>query len=132
MIKNEIFIWKTIKDFDELYLFFWWWREKNETPEVTAIREIKEEIELTLNANDLVFLEIDWPKVFSTWIYIAYIYVLLISDNDANKILWLNNVMKFDLDTLVWQDVMSFAIERWEFLEKINRALYLSKNLLWN
>ncbi len=108
--------------------FFWWWREKNETQEMTAIRELKEELWISIWMWKLKFIEVDWPKYFNTWTYVAFIYVVFVSDIEVESIMWVNNVMKFDYETLSWQDALAFAIERGDFLSKINKALNLRKN----
>lgn len=47
--------WKYSKNWED-YAFFWWWAEKNETPEQTFIREMREELWLFMKDFDYEFL----------------------------------------------------------------------------
>jgi len=63
---DKVLLMYRIKDSVEYYTTIWWWIEEWETPEQTAIREVKEETNLDVKL-DWIFCELE-DKI-GYWIY---------------------------------------------------------------
>lgn len=84
--------------------FFWWEKEWNEKPVETLKRELYEELWISLEDDLIKFICIDWPKEFSKWTFIAYIYTYRVKKELYDILKNKNDVLIYNIEELLKVD----------------------------
>lgn len=108
---------------------FWWFREENEDPIDTAIRELYDFYWIKFTKDDLKLVENtnDFKKNY-IWIDKSYLYTLKVS-NEVMEIILTNEYIcgkVFELEDLEWLNVFPLAMREGVLLWKIKKALEIN------
>jgi hypothetical protein len=115
------FIWSDIR-------IFWWFREENEDPIDTAIRELYDFYWIKFTKKDLKLVENtkDFKKNY-IWINKSYLYTLKVS-KEVMEIILANEYIcgkAFKIEDLEWLNIFPFAMGG-NVLQKIEKALEIT------
>lgn len=108
-----------------LWSISFWWGEKEEGDSDefdTALRELKEELGISFQKENLEIIDIDEPREFPKGIFISTLFLVDIDDDIAEEVEKNSKTIRFTIQEIKKSDD-SFVLWKEHFLRRISKVL---------